>query len=147
MSEPKRYTVVDVAKQTITEVIDFHGCQNYPPRPLRLECDFCGTLADRLWCRPARPFCVWAGTRPRRIMDYDGGHWCACVFCNPLVEAQNLRALMARVGIINSAFAMAFATAKAEFIAYMEGVYAVVFAATDGPAIEWHSGDVWPLQS
>jgi len=134
MTETKRYIVVDPAKQEVTRFDDYRGQQHHPKRPLLLECDFCGRMADRLWCTPVRAFGYEMA--PRRRVVYDGGHWCACVFCKPLLA--DATALLARVTIVNPATRAMPASA-------LQGMWAVVSDATEGPAVEWNAGDVWPV--
>ena len=135
--EPKHYNEYNPVKDTITHVIDYRGSQNLPKRPPGLECDYCSAVVDRLWCRPVRP--VGAELVGHARYAYDGGHWCACVYCHPLVEARDIRALVARVKIINPEGAKTPAV-------FFERLYTVIFAATCGPAVEWQAGEAWPVK-
>lgn len=137
MSEPRSYLIIDPTRRTAEHVMDFRGTQNLPERPLNLECDFCGRISDRLWCRAVRPFSaeMWA----KQSMQYQGGNWCACVFCNPMVEARDVPLLLARVSIVNE---------KVRGIPMdgFERVYRAVFDCMDSaPAVPWSAGEVWPV--
>jgi len=68
-----------------------------PPYPFTGEgrrCDFCHQTGDRVWMFPYRPHCVRTNIGKFQI---EGGYWGACVMCRPLVEAHDIRLLVARV--------------------------------------------------
>lgn len=138
MSEPKRYTRLYPTSRTIEHVLDYRGTQELPERPLSLQCDFCNRHSDRLWCRNVRPFSVemW----PRLRMEYQGGDWCACVFCNPMVDARDTPLLLARISIVNE-------EARGVPVSGFERLYNAVFDAMEGaPAVLWNAGEVWPVK-
>lgn len=118
----------------LVEVIDQRGNPKPPPGAPYLECDFCGRMVAKLWCRPTRAFGVALETR--RTIDYPQCYWVACDLCNPLAEARHLHALLARARIIN---------ANSRIIPYhaLFRLYSAAFDAIAGPAVEWNGGDPW----
>jgi len=134
MSEPKRY--FDPVRNA--EVVDYRGTQDLPPRPASVRCDFCGALRDRLWCYQTRPFDLTNAEGPD--FSYSGGSWNACAACNPYLGAGDVAELVAHVLVNNPAVQSGNAL-------LLYHAYKTLFSSmTDRPPIEWHSGDLFPVE-
>ena len=134
LPEPKRTLEID-SHGHVQQRLDYRGSDPVPRRPLRVKCDFCSSEVDRLCCRRVRPVCVEPDRGKR--MEYCGGHWCACVFCEPLVRDRDLDSLVARVSILNKYVA---GVPSWCLVQMWDGVLA---ALEDDKVRMWESGMAW----
>jgi|SRR5580692_12818707 hypothetical protein len=130
----------DAAIGREVEVRDYRGAQHHPPRPERLECDYCMCEVDRLYCVPTRPFGFLASPDPREMgrYVYYGGTWNACEECHPFVVARiPIRLALRVVRVLGRGYEAAYPMFSAH--------YEVVFACAAGPELVWRAGDAYPL--
>lgn len=133
---PKPKFSIETTDRSINIIADYRKSIPTTLYPLSILCDFCGRDSDRLWCRKVRPVCL--ETAPRHRMIYDGGHWNACVYCEPMVKERDIPLLVARILSIKREFS----EMPRQFF---DRMYAVIFAAmADGGPVLWMAGEKWP---
>jgi hypothetical protein len=134
------YYEIDRQKHRVTRVIDYRGSEPpIPEKPLVTQCDFCVTMADRLWCRLVLP--VGVIFSPIRNMVYHGGYWRSCVYCEALISPRlDIRSLVARVRTINP-------ETRIVPNGVLEIIYQVVLvdARADDKVLEWGAGQILPV--
>lgn len=132
-ANPRKFTLVDADKKTVTDVYDYRGTQKIPQRPSLLPCDFCLTNTDWLCGFPKRPHCVFYGKA--RFVD-EATVWWACLECAPLVRDGDLATLVGRVMVLNPAMP----------VMVLKVMYRALFDVMESHVapVLWKSGEPWP---
>jgi hypothetical protein len=139
LPDPTRITrITDADSGQRYEVRDYRGSGKLPPRPLRLDCDYCLQEVDKLWCRRTRAFRVEFFCPPFTYA-YEGGTWNACEHCRPFVDMGDVHRLALRVF-------KATGLGDANAMAYFRRLFGVVFESREHqPEIVWSGGDPYPV--